>query len=118
MCPTAVAAEMNDPGPAQVSRDDNARGFLHTPRPVAALAGTVLVLALWNLLVRPALPSALHVVGGLVVALVMVGMGLWGGVGLRGLGLAIDRLPSGLRYGLCAIAVVTAVVLIGAATPW
>ena len=68
-------------------------------------------------MVRPVLPSELHLVGGLVVAGCTVALGLWGGLDADGLGLSPRRLTDGLRYGGLAFGAVTAVVLLGLVIP-
>jgi uncharacterized protein len=93
-------------------------GLLGTAHPRAALVGALLVLLVWNVAARPALPSSWHVEGGLVVALVMVWLGTWGGLSLTELGLSRRRVRSGLRYGLAAVVAVTGVVLLGLVSPW
>jgi membrane protease YdiL (CAAX protease family) len=86
-------------------------------RPLAALTGTIAVLAVWNVGVRPGLPSAWHPSAGLLVAGLTVALGLWAGLGVPGLGLAPDRLGSGARWGGAAAGLVLAVVLVGAVLP-
>ena len=86
-------------------------------RPAAALIGTVAVLAVWNVGVRPDLPSAWHLPAGLLVAGLLVVLGLWSGLGLSGLGLSPDRLASGARWGGAAAALVLAPVLVGVLLP-
>ncbi|MEO8329980.1 MAG: CPBP family intramembrane glutamic endopeptidase [Candidatus Nanopelagicales bacterium] len=81
------------------------------------LAATLVGLAVWNLLVRPELASTYHVEGSLLVAVVVVVIGLWGGLDADGFGLSPKQLPAGFRYGGIAVAVVTAVVLLGLALP-
>ena len=46
-----------------------------------------------------------------------MGLGLWGGLGLSGLGLSPGRVGSGLRWGGAAAGVVLVVVLVGALLP-
>ena len=92
-------------------------GRVAPPRVHWALGGTVAVLALWNLIARPVLPSGYHVDGGLLVAAAVVVLGVWGGLDVDGLGLAPRRLPAGVGYGAAATAVVTGVVLLGVALP-
>ncbi len=75
------------------------------------------MLAVWNVGVRPGLPSAWHLPAGLLVAGLTVGLGLWAGLGAAGLGLAPDRLASGARWGGAAAGLVLAVVLVGAVLP-
>jgi membrane protease YdiL (CAAX protease family) len=82
-----------------------------------ALAATLVVLAFWNVIARPALPSGYHLSGGLLVAVAVVVLGVWGGLDLDGLGLAPRRLAAGAAYGAAAIAVVTGVVLLAIALP-
>ncbi len=82
-----------------------------------ATAACVAILALWDAALRPALPSAVHVEGGLVVATCVVGLGLWAGLDLDGLGLSPRRLTAGLRYGGVAFGAVTGVVLLGLMIP-
>jgi membrane protease YdiL (CAAX protease family) len=86
-------------------------------RTAAALVGTLAVLAVWNLAVRPAAPSQYHLPLGLAVAALVAGLGLWAGLGLGGLGLSPQRVGSGLRWGGAAVALVVAVVLVGALLP-
>ena len=85
-------------------------------RPVVALAATIAVLVVWNV-GRPAVPSASHLPVGLIVAVLVVSLGLWAGLGVSGLGLAPDRVGAGLRWGGAAAGVVLAVVLVGALLP-
>jgi membrane protease YdiL (CAAX protease family) len=86
-------------------------------RTVAALVGTLAVLAVWNLAVRPATASQYHLPLGLVVAALVVALGLWAGLGLPGLGLSPQRAASGLAWGGAAAGLVLAVVLVGALLP-
>ena len=86
-------------------------------RPVVALAGTIGVLALWNVAVRPELPSGSHLPVGLVVAAVVLALGVWGGLGASGLGLEPERIGAGVRWGAAAAGIVFAVVLVGALLP-
>jgi uncharacterized protein len=82
-----------------------------------ALAACVFLLSVWDIVVRPGLPSDLHLVGGLVVAGCTVAFGLWGGLDAEGLGLLPRRFTDGLRYGGLAFGAVTAVVLLGLVIP-
>lgn len=82
-----------------------------------ALAGCVVLLSVWDIVVRPVLPSELHLMGGLIVAGCAVALGLWGGLDAEGLGLSPGRLTDGLRYGGLAFGAVTAVVLLGLVIP-
>jgi membrane protease YdiL (CAAX protease family) len=82
-----------------------------------ALVATLVVLAFWNVIARPALPSGYHLEGGLVVAVAVVLLGVWGGLDVDSLGLAPRRLPAGAGYGAAAIAAITVVVLLGLALP-
>ena len=86
-------------------------------RTVPALAACITLLSVWDLVVRPVLPSELHPAGGLVVAACTVALGLWGGLDADGLGLSPGRLGDGLRYGGLAFGVVTVVLLLGLAIP-
>ena len=86
-------------------------------RTVPALAVCITLLAVWDIVVRPALPAELHPPGGLVVAGCTVALGLWAGLDADGLGLSPGRLSDGLRYGGLAFGVVTAVLLLGLAIP-
>lgn len=86
-------------------------------RTVPALAVCVALLSVWDIVVRPALSSALHPAGGVVVAGCTVVIALWAGLDADGLGLSPRRLPDGLRYGALAFGAVTAVVLVGLAIP-
>ena len=86
-------------------------------RTVPALAVCVALLSVWDIVVRPALSSALHPAGGVVVAGCTVAIALWAGLDADGLGLSPRRLPDGLRYGALAFGAVTAVVLVGLAIP-
>ena len=52
-------------------------------RTVPALAACVALLSVWDIVVRPALPSALHPAGGLVVAGCTVAIALWARSGRR-----------------------------------
>lgn len=105
---------MSDDG---TRRDRRRSELLGTAHPRAALLATLLVLLVWNVAARPALPSSWHVEGGLVVALMMVGLGIWGGLSRAELGLSRQHVRSGLRYGLAAVAAVTGVVLLGLVVP-
>ena len=51
-----------------------------------ALAGGVAVLAVWDVLIPPVLPEDVHGEGGLVVAAVAAGLGVWGSLDSTGLG--------------------------------
>jgi uncharacterized protein len=82
-----------------------------------ALVGTLAVLAVWNVLARPVLPSDYHVEGGLLVAGLIGMLGLWAGLAADELGLAPGRLLAGLEYGAAAFGVVISVVLVGLALP-
>ncbi len=86
-------------------------------RTAPALAVVVTLLSVWIILVRPVLPSELHLAGGLVVAGCTVAIGLWAGLDADGLGLSPRRLIDGLRYGGLAFGAVTAVLLLGLAIP-
>jgi membrane protease YdiL (CAAX protease family) len=86
-------------------------------RPAAALVATVVVLAVWNLGVRPALAPHHHLPARLVVGALVLAIGLWAGLGTSGLGLAPERFRSGLRWGGAAAGVVLAVVAAGALLP-
>jgi len=86
-------------------------------RTVPALAACITLLSVWDLVVRPVLPSELHPAGGLVVAACTVALGLWGGLDADRLGLSPGRLGDGLRYGGLAFGVVTVVLLLGLAIP-
>ncbi len=86
-------------------------------RTAPALAVVVTLLSVWIILVRPVLPSELHLAGGLVVAGGTVAIGLWAGLDSDGLGLSSRRLIDGLRYGGLAFGAVTAVLLLGLAIP-
>jgi len=86
-------------------------------RPAAALVATVVVLAVWNLSVRPTLAPHYHLPGRLVVAALVLALGWWAGLGASGLGLAPQRLRSGLRWGGAAAGIVLAVVAAGALLP-
>jgi membrane protease YdiL (CAAX protease family) len=102
-----------------VREDDTVVGSTSQDRArawVASLA-TVVVLALWNLLARPALSSGYDVAGGLVVAAAVVAVGTWGGLGLAELGLSPSRLRSGLAWGGAAFGLVAVVILFGLALP-
>ena len=57
-------------------------------RTVPALAACVTLLSVWDIVVRPVLPSELHPAGGLVVAGCTVALGLWAGLDADGLGLS------------------------------
>ncbi len=96
---------------------DHGPGRASRVRAYVALAATLAVLALWNLLVRPALDSRYHLPVGLLVAAAVVGLGLWAGLGASGLGLRPDRLGSGLRWGAAAAGVVAVVLLVGVLLP-
>lgn len=86
-------------------------------RAYAAVAGCVAILAVWDVVVRPALPSELHVEGGFIVAATTVALGVWAGLDADAIGLSPGRLGKGLRYGAAAFAAVTAVVLLGVLIP-
>lgn len=86
-------------------------------RTVPALAACIALLSVWDLVVRPALPTELHPAGGLVVAACMVALSLWAGLDADGLGLSPRRLGDGLRYGGVAFGAVTAVLVLGLAIP-
>jgi len=86
-------------------------------RLLVALVGTLAVLGVWNLLLRPAVADRYHMPFGLVVAAVVVLLGLWAGLGASGIGLDPGRLGCGLRWGAIAAGVVTIVVLVGVLLP-
>lgn len=86
-------------------------------RPYLAVVACVAILAVWDIVVRPALSSDLHVEGGFIVAACLVTLSLWAGLDAEGLGLSPSRVRDGLRYGGLAFAAVTAVVLLGVAIP-
>jgi membrane protease YdiL (CAAX protease family) len=86
-------------------------------RPYAALVACVAILAVWDVSVRPALPTDMHPVGGLIVAGCTVALGLWGGLDTSTLGLSPRQLRDGLRYGGLAFGAITAIVLIGLVLP-
>ena len=83
-------------------------------RLIVALVGTLAVLALWNVVVRPSVASTYHLPGSLVVAVAVVALGLWAGLGAAGMGLARADFGSGLRWGAAAAGTVALVVLAGA----
>ena len=86
-------------------------------RTVPARGVCVALLSVWDIVVRPVLPSELHPAVGLVVAGCTVALGLWAGLDADGLGLSPRRLGDGIRYGGFAFGVVTAVLLLGLAIP-
>ena len=87
-------------------------------RRAVALAGALVVLAAWNILVRPSVPSSGDRVGaGLLVAGLVVALGFWAGLDAADHGLARSRLASGLRWGGAAFGLVVLVILVGVALP-
>jgi membrane protease YdiL (CAAX protease family) len=102
------------PTPVAVQDRPKGRGLV---RPTVALAGTITVLAVWNVGIRPNLAEAWHVPAGLLVAGVTVALGLSAGLGVSGLGLSPDRLASGTRWGGVAAGSVLAVVVVGVLLP-
>ena len=56
-------------------------------RTAPALAVVVTLLSVWIILVRPVLPSDLHLAGGLIVAGGTVAIGLWAGLAVTAFGL-------------------------------
>lgn len=86
-------------------------------RPYPALAACVALLSVWDIVLRPVLPTELHAAGGLVVAGCAVALGLWGGLDADGLGLSARRLSDGLHYGGLAFGAVAAVILLGLVIP-
>lgn len=86
-------------------------------RSLPALATTVVVLALWNLWLRPETPSRYTLGVNIALGFLFVGIGLWAGLGTEGLGLGTRRLRAGLLYGGVAFLVVVAALVIAAQIP-
>jgi uncharacterized protein len=81
------------------------------------MCSSLLVLAVWDTLVRPNLAQEWHTLGGLVVAALLLGVAWWAGLGLADLGLEPGRLRSGLAWGGAAFGLVVLVLAIGVAIP-
>ena len=89
-------------------------------RPVrvgVALGATVAILAAWNLLGRPAVPTHLGIEANLSIAALLLLVGRLGGLTWEAMGLSPSHLGAGARYGGATLVVVSAVLLIGAALP-
>lgn len=83
----------------------------------AALCCCLIVLAAWNALIRPFIPQEWHTLGGLAVAVVLLVIAWWSGLGLADLGLEPRRAPAGLAWGGAAFGLVALVLAIGIALP-
>jgi uncharacterized protein len=86
-------------------------------RLLVVLAVTVLILAMWNVAVRPHVPGGFHAAGGLTVSAALVGIAIWGGLGASDLGLSRGRLKSGLAWGGAAFGVVAAGITLALVVP-
>jgi membrane protease YdiL (CAAX protease family) len=84
---------------------------------LVALVVLVLVVGAANFLRSAVVPDGYHFVFNLSLAAVAVGIGVAAGMTAIELGLAVDDVPRGLRYGAIAAGVVTAVVVIAALVP-
>jgi uncharacterized protein len=82
-----------------------------------AVCCCLVVLAVWNALIRPHLAQELHPLGGLVVAAAVLGIAWWSGLGLADLGLEPRRVPAGLAWGGAAFGLVALVLAIAIALP-
>lgn len=87
------------------------------PRSTVGLVATVAALALWNIAGRRLLHSGELIAANMAVGLAVAGIGLWAGLTPRDLGLARDRLRSGLLYGGATMAAIGIVVVGGALLP-
>ena len=85
-------------------------------RTVPALVATVAWLAAWNL-ARSQVPGALRPAAAVMVAVGLLVIGRWAGLSALEWGLARRFLARGLRFGLVAFAVITAVVVAAAFVP-
>ena len=88
-----------------------------TNRDLIALGATIVVLASWNISRSSLVPERYGIPASLAMAVVFVGLGLFGGLRWRGFGLERSRLLSGLAYGGTVFAIVGVVLLIGGALP-
>jgi membrane protease YdiL (CAAX protease family) len=85
-------------------------------RSLSALLATLGWLVAWNLL-RSSVPSLVRPYAGLVVAAGILAIARWAGISWSELGLARRDARRGLRMGLVAFAVITAVIVVAGLVP-
>ena len=83
----------------------------------AGLCAALVVLVVWNVVGRPALPERWHLVGSILVAAVVLGVAKVARLTWDELGLDRRALRSGVRWGSAAFAVIGTVVVLGSLLP-
>ena len=83
----------------------------------AGLCAALVVLVVWNVVGRPALPERWHLVGSILVAAVVLGVAKVARLTWDELGLDRRALGSGVRWGSAAFAVIGTVVVLGSLLP-
>lgn len=86
-------------------------------RTLPALALLIAGLAAFNVARSVVLPERWHVLGGVAMAGFVALVARWAAMRATELGLARDRVGSGLRWGAAAVAAIVVVVVVGAALP-